>query len=87
MRQRAPKMRKLTVELMDCSEVSIVDGDEHGFADSGEVLRREMADFGRWSPPLLDSSLQKILGIEVELWASWRDFGRPLATATDLGRS
>jgi hypothetical protein len=87
MRQRAPKMRKLTVELMDCSEVPIVDGDEHGFADSGEVPQKETADSGRWRPPLLDSSLQKILGVEVELWASRRDFGRPLATATDLGRS
>jgi hypothetical protein len=37
-------MHKLTVEQMDCSEVSIVDGDEHSFADSGEVLREETAD-------------------------------------------
>jgi hypothetical protein len=80
-------MRKLTVEPMDCSEVPIVDGDEHGFADSSKVLRKEMADSRRWRPPLLDSSLQKVLGVAVELWASRRDFGRPLATATDLGRS
>jgi hypothetical protein len=87
MRQRAPKMRKLTVELMDCSEVPIVDGDKHGFVDSGEVLWKEMVDSGRWRPPLLNSSLQKILGVEVDLWASRWDFGRPLATAMDLGRS
>jgi hypothetical protein len=60
-------MRKLTVELMDCSEVPIVDGDEHGFANSGEVLQKETVDSGRWRLPLLDSSLQKVLGVEVEL--------------------
>jgi hypothetical protein len=48
-------MHKLNVELMDCLEVSIVDGDEHSFADSGEVLQEEMADSGRLRPPLLDS--------------------------------
>jgi hypothetical protein len=36
-------MRKLTVELMDCSNVSKVDRGELGFADSGEVLRKGMA--------------------------------------------
>jgi hypothetical protein len=80
-------MRKITMELMDCSEVPIVDKDEHSFADFGEVLQKETTDSGRWRPPLLDSSLQKVLGVEAELWASRRDFGRPLATATDLGRS
>jgi hypothetical protein len=50
-------MRKLTMELMDCSEVPIVDRDEHGFADSGEVLQKETEDSRRWRPPLLDSSL------------------------------
>jgi hypothetical protein len=43
MQQRAPKMHKLTVELIDCSEVPIVDGDELGFADSGEHLRKGTA--------------------------------------------
>jgi hypothetical protein len=38
-------MRKLTVELIDCSEAPIVDGDEHGFADSGEVLRKGSIDY------------------------------------------
>jgi hypothetical protein len=44
MQQRAPKMHKLTVELIDCSEVPIVDGDELGFTDSDEVLRKGTAD-------------------------------------------
>jgi hypothetical protein len=37
-------MCKLTVELMDCSEVSRVDGGELDFADSGEVLQKGMMD-------------------------------------------
>jgi hypothetical protein len=43
MQQGAPKMHKLTVELIDCSEVLIVDEDELGFADSGEHLRKGTA--------------------------------------------
>jgi hypothetical protein len=38
-------MRKLTVELMDCSDVSRVDGGELDFAGSGEVLRKESIDY------------------------------------------
>jgi hypothetical protein len=37
-------MRKLTVELMDCSEMSRVDGGELNFANSGEVLRKGTVD-------------------------------------------
>jgi hypothetical protein len=37
-------MRKLTVELMDCSDVSRVDGGELDFTDSGEVLRKGTTD-------------------------------------------
>jgi hypothetical protein len=74
-------MRKLTVELMDCSEVPIVDGDEHGYANSGEVLWTKTADSGRWRPLLLDSALQKVLGFKVDLWASRRDLGWPLTMA------
>jgi hypothetical protein len=80
-------MRKLTVELMDCSKMPTVDGGEHGFADFGEVPQEETADSERWRPPLLNSSLQEFLGVEADLWASWWDFGRPLAMATDLGQS
>jgi hypothetical protein len=40
------------------------------------VLRQEMADSRRLRPPLLDSSLQEVLGFEAELWASRRDLGQ-----------
>jgi hypothetical protein len=48
-------MRKLTVELMGCSDVSRVDGGELDFADSGEVLRGETSRFAQMEAPLLDS--------------------------------
>jgi hypothetical protein len=48
-------MHKLTVELIDCSEVPIVDGDELGFADSGEVLRKGTTDSRRLRMNWLDS--------------------------------
>jgi hypothetical protein len=48
MQQRAPKTHKLTVELIDCSETPIVDGDGRGFTDSGEVLRKESIDYRRF---------------------------------------
>jgi hypothetical protein len=37
-------MRKLTVELMDCLEMSRVDGGELNFADYGEVLWKGTMD-------------------------------------------
>jgi hypothetical protein len=50
-------MRKLTVELMGCSEVSRVDGGELDFADSGEVLQKGMAKSRLQGLPLSNSSL------------------------------
>jgi hypothetical protein len=49
-------MRKLTVELMGCSEVSRVDGGELDFADSGEVLRKVTAKSQLQGLPLSNSS-------------------------------
>jgi hypothetical protein len=60
-------MRKLTVELIDCSEAPIVDGDERGFADSGEVLRKGSIDYRRFRPPLIDSFHWKVLDVEAQL--------------------
>jgi hypothetical protein len=65
----------------------IADEGELALTDSGELLQRVMADFERLRLPLLDSTLQEILGIEAELRASQRDLGRPLATVTEHGRS
>jgi hypothetical protein len=48
-------MHKLTVELIDCSEVPIVDGDELGFADSGEVLWKGTVDSRRLRTNWFDS--------------------------------
>jgi hypothetical protein len=60
-------MHKLTVELIDCSEVPIVDGDELGFADSGEVLQKGSIDYRRFRPPLIDSFLWEVLDVEAHL--------------------
>jgi hypothetical protein len=60
-------MRRLTVDLPIWSTTMIVDGGELSFTHSGEVLQRGMADSGRLRPPLLDSTLQEILGVEAEL--------------------
>jgi hypothetical protein len=38
-------MRKLTTKLLICLEASIVDGDEHNFADSGELLQKGTKKF------------------------------------------
>jgi hypothetical protein len=48
-------MRKLTVELMGCSDVSRVDGGELDFADSGDVLWKGMSDSRRLNTSQLDS--------------------------------
>jgi hypothetical protein len=49
-------MRKLTMKLLICSEASIVDGDEHNFADSNELLRKGTSKFVVLRP-LLDAIL------------------------------
>jgi hypothetical protein len=49
------------------SESAIAAGIELGFADSGEVLYRGMADSGRFRPPLSDSFLRDVLGVKTEL--------------------
>jgi hypothetical protein len=46
------------------STTMITDEGELAFTDSGELLQRGMADSGRLRPPLPDSTLQEILGVE-----------------------
>jgi hypothetical protein len=60
-------MHKFTVELIDCSEAPIVDEDERGFADSGEVLRKGSIDYRQFRPPLIDSFLWEVLDVEAHL--------------------
>jgi hypothetical protein len=45
----------------------ILDGNEPGFADSGEVLRKGSIDYRRFRPPILDSFLCVVLYVEAEL--------------------
>jgi hypothetical protein len=45
----------------------IANGGELGFVDSGELLQRGMADCQRFRPPLLDSSILEVLGVEAEV--------------------
>jgi hypothetical protein len=47
--------------------VMIADEGELAFADSGELLQRGMVDSRRLRLPLLDSTLQEILGVKAEL--------------------
>jgi hypothetical protein len=68
-------MRKLTVELMDCSDVSRVDGDELDFIDSGEHLRRGTAVCWRLESSLLDSLPGDEIGNEVHLLGHSKDSG------------
>jgi hypothetical protein len=68
-------------------ELRITAGIDLDFADSGEVLQRGMADSGRLKPPLLDSTLQEILGVEVDLWATQRNLGWPITMATEHDQS
>jgi hypothetical protein len=60
-------MHKLTRVPPIRSKSTIAARIEHGFADSGEMLRKGMEKIRRLSPPLLDSFLQKVLGVEAEL--------------------
>jgi hypothetical protein len=60
-------MHKLTRVPPIRSKSTIAAGIEHGFADSGEMLRNGMEKIRRLSPPLLDSFLQEVLGIKAEL--------------------
>jgi hypothetical protein len=55
MQERAPNMRKLTVELMGCSDVSRVDGGELDFANFGDVLWKGTSDSRRLNTSQLDS--------------------------------
>jgi hypothetical protein len=47
--------------------MAIVDGSELGFTDSGEMLRKGTVDYRRFRPPLIDSFLREVLGVEAEL--------------------
>jgi hypothetical protein len=52
MREQALQMRKLTLNMMVWSAVSIGDGDELDFAITGEVLRKGMTKFVQLRAPL-----------------------------------
>jgi hypothetical protein len=67
MQYRAPEMRELTVELSRCSRSTIMDGADRNLADSGELLQRGTANIRWFGPPLLDSFLQEVLGVDAEL--------------------
>jgi hypothetical protein len=59
-------MRKITTKLLICSVASIVDGDEHNFVDSGELLRKGTSKFVVLQPLLhaillLDDLLDNVL--------------------------
>jgi hypothetical protein len=41
----------------------------------GEVWRKETMNSGRWRHPLLDSSFQKVLGVEADLWSITEKLG------------
>jgi hypothetical protein len=43
--------------------------------NSGEVWQKETMKFGRWRHPLLDSSFQKVLGVEADLWSITTELG------------
>jgi hypothetical protein len=62
-------MRKLTVELIDCSEVSMVDGGELNFADSGEVLRKGTVVSRRLRTNWPNSLGQDAFLVEPDLWS------------------
>jgi hypothetical protein len=47
--------------------MTIINRSELGFANSGEVLRKESTDYRRFRPPLLDSFLWEVLCVEAEL--------------------
>jgi hypothetical protein len=55
------------MKLKRCSDTSIVDGDEHKFADSGEHLLKGMEKFDRFRPPRLDSFGMEATGGTVDL--------------------
>jgi hypothetical protein len=48
-------------------KTAIVDGSRRSFADSNEHLRKGMVDYRRFRPPLIDSFLREVLGVEAEL--------------------
>jgi hypothetical protein len=49
------------------STTAIVDGSRRRFADSSEHLRKGTVDYQRFRPPLTDSFLREVLGVEAEL--------------------
>jgi hypothetical protein len=49
------------------STTAIVDGNRRSFADSDGYLRKGMVDYRRFLPPLTDSFLREVLGVEAEL--------------------
>jgi hypothetical protein len=60
-------MHKLTRVLPRGSTTAIVDGNRRSFADSGEYLQKGTVDYRRFRPPLTDSFLWEVQGIEAEL--------------------
>jgi hypothetical protein len=47
--------------------MAIVDRSELGFANSGEMLWKGTVDYRQFRPPLIDSFLREVLGVEAEL--------------------
>jgi hypothetical protein len=50
-------------------------GVETNFINSSDVWEKETTNSGRWRHPLLDSSFQKVLGIEADLWSITAELG------------
>jgi hypothetical protein len=53
--------------LKRCPDISIETGDELKLADFGEHLRKGITKIRRFRPPLLDSFLLEVLGVDAEL--------------------
>jgi hypothetical protein len=54
-RKYSEKVRMLTLKMIRCTAVAIVDGDELKLADSGEHLRKGTEKSDRFKTPRLDS--------------------------------
>jgi hypothetical protein len=50
-------------------------GGDFKIKNSDEVWRKETMKSGRWRHPLLDSSFQKVLGVEADLWSITAELG------------
>jgi hypothetical protein len=85
--EEAQEIAMLTRKLSACSARPMIDGVRCPAMIFGDVLRGKTPDSQRLRPPLPDSTLQEILGVEVELWASRRNSGWPLTPATGHGQS